>query len=199
VATVVIHTGKVLAQEENEVTAVDLHPYAIEHPQMLGLSPPPAPVTLEALQSRGDLLDHILQDESGLKLISNIVGSGDLGQITQEDVQKLLDLGKREQRLFLLDIPMNAPNLLVFLALKSSLIVLVTERDPTNVVATRNILTLLQRQGIPQEQMGFALISEDEMPPDFSTDISVLAVLPADLDPQHPAWRTLGQRILQRL
>ncbi len=199
VANVVVRTGVALAQSVANVITMDLHAYAVEHVRFLDLTPPSSPIALGQIEPDALLHDHALHHQSGLTLISNLTGSGDIGQPTREEVKALFSSWRAEQRLVLVDVPLRPTALLQDLAADSALVVIVGENQPAALPVARSLVDLLHDQGLAQERLGFALIQHTDEPVDALPEIAVLANLPGDLAPDHPGWQKLAQSVLDRL
>ena len=199
VAGVIVQTGALLAQSVESVTTIDLHPYAVEHPLSMDMTPPAAPFRLDQLDAGTPLQDHVLHHDSGLNLLSNVVGSGDIGQPTREEVQALLSSCFDEDGLAFVDVPLRPSTLLRELAEASLLVVIVAEEHPATLAATRSTVDLLRQQGIEDARLGFVLLQRGGEVSESVPEIAVLAALPRDLAPEHPGWQDLKGHILERL
>ena len=199
VATVVVRTGVALAQSIDHVTTIDLHPYAVKHPASLDLTPPSAPVPLGQVAPETLLEDHIVRHESGLTLLSNLAGSGDMGQPTGDDVRDILSAGEKDGHIMLVDAPLRPSDLLRDLAKDSALVVIVAEGHPATLSVTQRAVRLLREHGIPEKRLGFALIQNTETSAAELPDITVRTTLPKGLPLDHPAWQQLAQQIQVQL
>jgi DNA-binding response OmpR family regulator len=199
VAGVIVHLGALLVHSVENVTTIDLHPYAVEHPLSMDMTPPATPFNLDQIEAGTPLQDHVLHHESGLTLLSNFVGSGDIGQPTLEEAQALLSFPGDGENLTLVDVPLRPPTLVKDLAKESLLIVIVSEEHPATLAATRSTVDLLREQGVEDARLGFVLLKRDGGISEGAPEIGVLATLPTNLASNHPGWQDLKGHILEKL
>ncbi len=200
VSTVTVYTAATLAETGEAVTVVDLHPYAVEHSLLLDITPPSTPISLLSLEESTTLLEKGLAHVSGLRLINNLVGSGEFGQLTDRDLHTLSSALPKEERYLFLDVPLHPSDPLKALATKAALTLVVTENRPAALNATRSILDLLVGLEIPEHRLGFVFIGEppkDEKLTDL--DLPILATVPRYIDLGHPDLEALADKVQRRL
>jgi DNA-binding response OmpR family regulator len=179
------------------VTLVDLRPFSIEHGLRLGLTPRATPFNLAqhdpAALEREGMVTHL----SRLRLLNNLAGSGDAGQITAADVTALLNELLPQAGCVVLSLPLYPVELLCEVAARSDLIAVATPLDPAGLAATRSALRLLDRLGVGSLRTGLILIGAAATPaPDLGCE--VLATLAPAANSQDPVFAALAARLCTR-
>jgi CheY-like chemotaxis protein len=191
---VAVYTALALAKSGAPVNLVDLHPYAVDHCLLLNLAPRPAPVNLAQRETYAALPNSMVLHPDGLRLLNNLQGSGDAGQIAPADANATLEALLASGGYTLVDVPQYPIELLREASTRCALVVLVTAFDPVALGAARAALGMMDRIGLSSQQTGLILIGADDAPqPDLGR--VVLATLPAAADPTHPAFQALAGRL----
>lgn len=191
---VAVYTALALAKSGAPVSLVDLHPYAVDHCLLLNLAPRPVPVNLAQRETVAALPSSMVLHPDGLRLLNNLQGSGDAGQIAPADANATLEALLASGGYTLVDVPQYPIELLREASTRCALVVLVTAFDPVALGAARAALGMMDRIGLSSQQTGLVLIGADDAPqPDLGR--VVLAALPATADPTHPAFQALAGRL----
>ncbi len=196
VSSVVVNTALALADGDATVTLVDLRPFSVEYGMKLGCMPRAEPFNLK--HEPATLSREVLQTRpGGLRLLDNLEGSGDVGQIMQEDVAVILDELLPESGYLVLSLSLYPIELLRDVATRSSLIALVTPIDPTGLASARSTLGLIERVGVTNTRVGLVLIGDASTPtPELGRD--VLATLSPSATSTDPSFATLAARLRER-
>lgn len=199
VSAVVTYTGLALAKQGQSVTAIDLHPYAIEHSLLLNLIPSSSPLMLGEPATLSRLKELTTKHASGLKLLNNLVGTDNMEQITRDDLHAVVTPFLEDGQILLLDLPSRPPQLLKQLAAENVLTLIVAEARTAALAATRTMIDLLTQIPIPAERIAFVLISSNEESKTTTLDLSILATLPQNFNAASPALQTLASRVQAHL
>ena len=158
VCTLITSLGAALAHSGHDTALFNPDPYSVDHLLALDLEPPVSPSRLPEDGERAELLTLARRHSSGLCVLSNLEGSGDLGQLTAEDLQRCVDALSADGRTTLVTVPLSPPGELRQLAKQSKRILIVIRDQPTALAATRATLGLLTRLQIPESSIAFVLI-----------------------------------------
>lgn len=191
-APVAAYAGLALAGRGEATTVVDLRPFSVEHAPLLSTSPRPEPAPLSDAERARELVGLAVQHASGLRLLDNLEGSGEAGQLTPEDAATVLDALLAGGGFVLADVPLYPVDVLHRVAERCSLIVLVVQRD---AAAARAALTLLERAGVEKEQIGVVAVGAEAGEGVSALNHEVLAVVPADATSDDPAYQALAARL----
>jgi len=150
--------GAALAQSGHDTALFNPDPYSVAHLLALDLEPPISPSRLPGDGERAELLTLIRTHSSGLRVLSNLEGSGELGQLTAEDLQRCIDALSANGRTTLVTVPLSPPGELRQLARQSARILVVIRDQQMALAATRATLGLLARLQVPESSIAFVLI-----------------------------------------
>ena len=165
--------------------------------RVLGLTPRAAPFDLARHDPAAIERDGVVTHPGGLRLLNNLAGSGEIGQITSTDVVAVLDGLLPQGDYVVLSLPLYPVELLRDVAARSNLIAVATPIDPAGLAATRSALGLLDRLGVGSSQIGLILIGAAATPvPDLGRE--VLATLTTSADSKDPSFAALAVRLHQR-
>ncbi|GEM_PF-392618 len=193
----VVNTALALTGAGSRATLVDLRPFSIEHCLLLGLTPRVDSFELAQHDPAAIERDGVVTHPGGLRLLNNLAGSGEIGQITSTDVVAVLDGLLPQGDYVVLSLPLYPVELLRDVAARSNLIAVATPIDPAGLAATRSALGLLDRLGVGSSQIGLILIGAAATPvPDLGRE--VLATLAASADSKDPSFAALAVRLHQR-
>ncbi len=195
---VALGLGLALAGKGQATTVIDLRPFSTEHSALLGIAACPAPSTPSDPERVRKMIAQAIQHPSGLRLLNNLEGSGEAGQITPEDAQALLDLLQTEGAFVLVDLPPYPIDVLSQAAGCCALVLLVTQSDAASLAAARSALALMERAGVAKEHIRVVFAgTADERAADLGRE--VLDTLPAQANFASPAFHTLADRLLDLL
>lgn len=195
ITRVVVNAAVALAETGARVTLVDLRPFSIEQSLQLGLIPRVDPLGLNQAGSTVVPYDELAAHSSGLRLLNNLEGSGEAGQLTAADVSVVLDDLLPRTDYTLLSLPLYPIELLREVAARSRLMAVVTPADPAGLAAARSALNLLDRLGMAAAQIGLITIGSAAAP---DLGRTVLAALPAAADASDPAYGVLAARLREQ-
>jgi len=197
---VITYTALAMAAAGMPVTLADLRPYSINHCLLLNLAPRPTPVALAQRESRAALSRRDQADPSpfvlhpgGLRLLNNLEGSGSAGQITPADANALMDALLASSGYVLIELSPHSVELISEIALRCALMVLVTISSPLMMTAARSMLNTLERIGLSSQQTAVVSLGGQDTP---DLGRTVLATLPHEATPDHPAFQSLANRLL---
>ena len=194
ITRVIVNTALALAGTGTRVTLVDLRPYSIEHCLLLDLTPRAAPFDLAQHDPAAIERDGVVTHPGGLRLLNNLTGSGDAGQITAADTTSLLNRLLSQGGNVLLSLPLYPVELLRDVAARSNLIVVAAPIDPAGLAATRSALGVIDRLGVGSSHVGLVLIGDAATPiPDLERE--VLATLIPSADFKDPSFAALATRL----
>ncbi len=197
---IIVNTALALADIPMPVTLVDLRPYSVDHCSRLGLTPRPTTLALAQCETPTALLDAMRRAPKGLRLLGNLEGSGEAGQMTRSDIHKALDMLLMPGAHVLLELPLYPIELLREAATRCWLVVLVASSDPSALAATRSAMNVLERFGLSHQVSVVLVGPEGPTPPPAANEPvplerSLLATLPPDAPPDHPAFRVIAERL----
>lgn len=179
------------------VTLVDLRPFSIEHCLLLDLTPRAEPFDLAQHDPAAIERDGVVTHSGGLRVLNNLTGSGDAGQITSADATALLNGLLPQGGCVVLSLPLYPVELLREVAARSNLIAVATPIDPAGLAAARSALGLLDRLGVSSSQVGLILVGDAATPaPDLGRE--VLATLTPSTDSKDLALAALAARLHAR-
>ncbi len=194
-ASVTVGVGRALTAQGRKVTVVDLRPFSVLHSLLLDVAPPTAPVSLSSPDTLGQLPKWMTQHPSGLRVLNNLEGSGEAGQITPQDVRALLDTLLRGGGVTLLDLPLYPADVLQQAAGLSERIILVVQDDAASLTAARSALMLMGRVGIDEARTGIVAIGAPAEERLAELQREVLGTIPAEARPDAPAFEALADRL----
>jgi DNA-binding response OmpR family regulator len=196
VARAVLHVGLALNDTGVPVTVVDLHPLSSEHSALLGLPAHPAPIALADPANTGRLADLPVQHSSGLRLLNNLQGRGQAGQLTSKDMEILLDALSAQDACILIDLPPDYPTeVLCRAANHCALVLLIARNDSDSLQGVHAVLTLMQRSGVEEGRIAVVIVgpaAKQELP---QSDQKTLYLIQAEATPDHPVYRELAARL----
>lgn len=190
---VIAHLSVILAQQGHSITLVDPRAFSLEHPLLLGLEPPSTPLIaaeLAAATASGQ------QHPSGACLYSNLEGQGDLGQLTQSDLEDVLISARSHAELVLVDMRLQPQEYWKTLATLNARILIVAPANQAFLPGVRSILTLLQRLEIPENRLGFVLIGETQADAVAGLGLPILGRLPETTLTDTAALMQLTEQVL---
>ncbi|MDY7079510.1 MAG: response regulator [Chloroflexota bacterium] len=195
-ALVVVHAGLALTSQGKTTTIVDFRPFSVEHSILLGVSAHPNPSPLSDPETTRQLMGLLAQHPSGLRLLNNLEGGGEGGQLTAEDVQGVLEALLSEDGIVLADLPLYPAQVLRQSADCCDLVVLVSQGDQASLMSARAALTLMERAGVEKNRTGIVLVAPipEEGLPEF--DREILELIPANAGPDDPVFHALADRLL---
>ncbi|MFQ6100209.1 MAG: response regulator [Anaerolineae bacterium] len=189
-ASVTVYVGLALVGRGEKATVVDFRPFSVEHSLLLDVSPRPEPVPLSDPGTTERLAGLMVQHSSGLRLLDNLEGGGEAGQLTAEDTRGVLEALLAEGGVILVDLPLYPVQVLRQAANYCDPILLVTRSDRTSLAAARAALTQMQRAGVEENRTGIVFVGSKEDVPEF--DQKALGSIPAEAGPDDPAFQTLA-------
>jgi len=192
---VTLYTGLALTGKGEATTVVDFRPFSIEHSLLLAVAPRPAPVSLSDPGTMAQLPGLTVLHPGGLRLLNNLEGSGEVGQLTPEDVRAVLDVLLAEGGFVLADLPLYPINVMHKAAACCTLLLLVIRSDPTSLAATRAAITLMQRAGAEAVRTGVVFVGPPAEGCPTELEQAVMGVVPAEAGPDAPAFRALADRL----
>jgi len=133
---------------------------------------------------------------SGLRLLNNLEGSGNIGQITPADARTVLEPLLTGGGYTLVELSLHPIELMSETALRCALVVLVTASNPPAVAAARSALNVMERIGLSRQHTVVVLLGADNVPDRLDLERAVLVTLPPDAEPSHPAFRILADHLL---
>ncbi len=190
-AQVALYTGLALVDKGETATVVDLRPFSVEHSLLLDVSPRSAPVSLSDAETVRRLEDFVSRHPGGLRLLNNLEGNGDAGQLTPTDARTVLNLLLPQGGFVFLDTPLYPADILRHTADRCDLVLLVVRGDPTSLAAARPALTLMERAGVKTEQINIVLVGLSEA----DLGQAALGTVPDGAAPDDPAFQTLADRL----
>ena len=197
--SVALYVGLALVSKGERATVVDFRPFSIAHSLLLNVSPRPDLASLSDPETANRLADLTVQHPSGLRLLNNLEGSGEAGQLSPTDVQAAIDVLLDKGGIVLADIPLYPADVLRQAVGVCAQILLVTRSDLASLRATHSALTMMQRAGVDAERIGIVAIGP--LAPDerhvIGSDLLVLDTLPAEAGPDDPAFHALAERLLK--
>ncbi|MBU0704954.1 MAG: response regulator [Chloroflexi bacterium] len=195
VTSVALYVGLALAGRGETTTVVDMRPFSVEHPLVLGAAPRLAPASLSDPETVRQLSGLTVQHPGGLRLLNNLEGNGEAGQITPEDAGAVLDVLLAEGGFVLVDLPLYPASVLHRVADRCALVLLVTQGDPASLRRARSALTLMERADVEMERIGIVFIGSptEEGPAELGRE--VLGTVPAEAGPDDPAFYALADRL----
>ena len=166
----------------------------LPHSLLLGLTPRAAPFDLARHDPAAIERDGMVTHPGGLRLLNNLTGSGDAGQITSADAIALLNGLLPQGDCVVLSLPLYPVELLRDVAARSNLIAVVAPIDPAGLAATRSALGVIDHLGVGSSHVGLILIGDAAMPiPDLERE--VLATLTPSADSSDPSYAALVARL----
>ena len=191
---VALGIGLALASKGYAATLVDLRPFSTAHSSLLGVAACPAPPALSDPERMTKLIGQAVRHPSGLCLLNNLEGSGEVGQVTPEDAKAVLDVLSGD--FVLVDVPLYPVDVLRQAANRCTGVLLVTAGDPAALAAARSALTLMERAGVEKEYTRIVFVSSpaEEQMADLGREI--LGTVPVAGEPEDPALLALTDRLL---
>lgn len=189
---VALYAGLALADKGEMATVVDLRPFSVEHALLLDVEPHPAPASLSDPQTVKQLAELTVQHPGGLRLLNNLEGRGEVGEITPEDARTVLDVLLAEGGFVLVDLPLYPADVLQRVADRCTLVLLTIRGGPASLAAARSALTLMERAGVEMAQIGIVLLGPPEGERTAELDQAVVGVVPADAQPDDPVFYALA-------
>jgi DNA-binding response OmpR family regulator len=197
---IAVNVALALVKTGQPVTLADLRPFAIDHALALNLAPP-RPVAL-AQREPGRAFNFLVHPAHDLRVLNNLEGSGEAGQITPVDATSVLEALQPQTGYALIEAALYPVELVRAVAGRCAAVVLVAAANPATLAGVRSALNVLERVGLNKKRMGLVLVGANEPtpPPDLSAaqagwepDLFVPVPLGAGLD--HPAFRALAEWI----
>jgi CheY-like chemotaxis protein len=152
-----VETGLALAKKAEPAIIADLHPFSIEYSILLDLEPREAPISIA---EGPDFLTAAASHSSGLRLLDNMEGRGDSGQITPEDVSVVLDALVSAGMFAILDLPLAPSELVLAAAPRCARTLLVSPGDASSLRSCQAALTLLGRGGLAEEEIELVVVGK---------------------------------------
>jgi DNA-binding response OmpR family regulator len=197
IARAVVNMALALAGTDMRVTLVDLRPFSIEYCMLLDLMPRAASLDLAQHDPAAIERDGVVVHPGGLRLLNNLTGSGEVGQIASADVTALLNGQLSQGGCVVLGLPLYPVELLRDVAARSNLIEVATPIDSAGLAATRSALGLIDRLGVGSSHIGLVLVGDATAPvPDLGRE--VLATLTPWADAKDPSFAALAARLQER-
>lgn len=183
-----------LAGDAAAVNLVDLRPYSVEHSLALGLPPRPAPIVLTQGEPYANLPNAMAAHPSGARLLNNLEGSGEAGQITPADVRAVLEVLLAGGGYTLIELALYPVELLREAVGRCTRVVLVTALEPAALAAAATALTVFERLGIAAQRTALIVSGATDQPlPDWGR--KVLGVVPPAADATPAALRAIAERL----
>jgi CheY-like chemotaxis protein len=195
VTNVAVNVALALAHDGAPVTLVDLHPYAVDHCLLLNLAPRPAPVNLAQRETLTTLTGSMVDHPGGLRLLNNLEGSGDGGQIAPADASAVLDALLGGGGHVIVDLPLYPTESLREASARCTWVALVTAFDQVALASAHAALNVMERMGLSSQQIGLVLIGEQDAEGGPDLGRVVLGTLPPAASSDHPSFRTLAARL----
>ncbi len=189
---VALNAGLSLAQRGEAVTLVDLHPFSVEHPLLLQASPPEEPVALSDPEMARSLRQQAWRHLSGLRLLNNLEGTGQAGQLVPDDVPLVFDALLGEPGFVLADVPVYPAAVLHRAAAACGPVLLVTAGDPVSLGAARSALKMIERVGMDVEQIRLVLCGGQGVVDGAELGYPIVAQIPAGAGADDPALDQLA-------
>jgi CheY-like chemotaxis protein len=194
-APVAAHLGLALTSKGQPATVVDFRPFSIEHSLLLDISPRSDPSSLSDPDTARQLAGSMVQHASGLRLLDNLEGGGDAGQLTAEDVQRVLEPLLAEEGTVLADVPLYPVQVLRRAADYGALVLLVTRSDRASLMTARTALMSMERAGVEKDRTNILLVGsmpEEGLP---GLDQEIAGSIPVEIEPDDPALHALAERV----
>jgi CheY-like chemotaxis protein len=194
-APIALGVGLALASKGYAATLVDLRPFSTEHSSLLGVAACPTSSPPSDAERTRKLIGQAVRHPGGLCLLNNLEGSGEMGQITPEDVDAVLDALLAEGRFVLVDLSLYPVDVLRQAANRCTGVLLVTAGDPAALAAARSALTLMERAGVEKEHTHIVFVSP---PAEGLADLGpeVLGTVPVAAGPEDAVFHALADRLL---
>ncbi|MFQ5436160.1 MAG: response regulator [Anaerolineae bacterium] len=191
--SVALKAGMALAREGVSVTAVDFRPYSIEHALTLDLTPDTDEIPASNLTTTEQVSAMSLIHESGLRLLHNLNGRGRAGQLTQADVDRLLDTILSAEGIVIADIPLYPADVFARVAERCAQTFLVIPADPIVMRSAQTTFKLIQRAGVSAENIRFIIIGELPQSELERMGRLIAATIPLGAAASDPAFQTLAE------
>lgn len=195
--SVALHVGLALSSMGATTTVVDFHPLSVEHPLLLDIPHRPTPTSLPAQETRGQLAELMIQHSSGLRLLHNLQGRGEAGQITPDDAQIVFDVLLAGEGFVLVDVPLYPADVLRYTASRCAQVLLVTQADPALLAGTHTMLRVMEQAGVDKDRISFVLVGLEPGEQPLKLGRAVLGTIPSEAGPDHPAFHELADQLRQ--
>ncbi|TET53437.1 MAG: response regulator [Anaerolineales bacterium] len=185
-------TALTLAEKGESAIIADLHPFSIEHSVLLDLKPREVPVSVG---DASELAETASAHPSGLRVIDNVEGRGEGGQVTAADVGSVIDALLSEGLFVIVDLPLYPAELLLKAAARCARVLLVTPGDAASLRSCQTALAMMQRGGLGEDQVEIVAVgtADEKGPADLLSKISV--TIPAKAKSGNAAYSELADRL----
>ncbi len=192
VVRVATNAGLSLAGKGEPAIIADLHPFSIEHSVLLEVTPRESSIsTADASEIGGAAASH----SSGLRLLDNVEGRGEGGQITAADVRAVVDALLSEGLFVLLDLPLSPADLLLQAAPRCARVLLVTPGDASSLRSSQTALTMLTGGGLAEDRVDVVVVgvADKSGPADLLARTSL--TIPAKAKSGDPVFDELAETL----
>lgn len=187
--------GQTLAASGAKTAIVDLRPFSVEHAPSLDMPPRSEPLSLADPETVERLPELTERHSSGLRLLNNLEGGGEAGQLTPGEVERTLSVLLAENDYVLVEVPLYQTDVLRRAGRECALMLLIAQSDRASLAAARSALTRVEQAGIDEARVGVVLTgaAPEERAPDLG--YPVMATIPTETDPGHPSLQALVERL----
>jgi CheY-like chemotaxis protein len=195
--SVALYVGLALSNMGMMTTVVDFHPLSIEHPLLLDIPHRPTPISLFTQETQGQLTELMIEHASGLRLLHNLHGRGEAGQITPDDAQVVFDVLLAGEGFVLADVPLYPADVLRYAASRCAQVLLVTQANPALLASVHTMLTVIEQASVDKDRISFVLVGLEPGEQPLKLGRAVLGTIPVDAGPGHPAFHDLADQLRQ--
>lgn len=189
--SVALKTGVALANQGIAATVVDFRPFSIEHALALGVAPGTDSIPVSTINSPKQIPGLTIKHDSGLRLLHNLDGRGRAGQLTQADVEQLLDVILTEEGIVIADLPLYPADVFARVANRCAHIFLVVPADPIVMRSAQTTYKLIQRAGVEADHIRFIILGELAQSDQERLGQLVAAAIPLGADAANAAYTGL--------
>lgn len=192
-ASVGAYVGLALADRGETTTLVDLRPFSVQHSLLLRVAPRSNPVPLMGYSGSTDrVLEAAVEHPTGLRLINNLEGRGEAGELTAEDARLVLRALLAANDFVLAELPLSAAELVREVTALSAQTFLVTQGDPASLAVAQSRLTMMEQAGVDQGSVGLVLIGSVAGRHLREVGADVAGAVPPGAGPDNPAFQELA-------
>jgi DNA-binding response OmpR family regulator len=194
VSSIAPYTGLTLTEKGETVTVIDFRPFSLAHAQLLGMPSHSEPVLLSDPKTVEKVDELMVSHPDGLRLLHNLEGRGEVGQLTPEDVEAALNTLMASKNVVLADVPLYPADVFHYTVDRCALVLLLVNSDPASLRAARTTYTLIQRIGIDMERIRLVLVGSPPQKEKDRWELEVWAAIPKEANSDDPACRVLANR-----
>lgn len=191
--SVALRTGRALANLNVAALAIDFRPFSIEHALVLDITPGIDDIPMSMITKPEQIPAMTITHESGLRLLHNLNGRGSAGQLTQSDVDRLLDMVLIEEGVVIADIPLYPADVFARVANRCAQTLLVIPADPIVMRSAQTTFKLIQRAGVNSDHIRFVIIGELAQSERDRLGQLVAATIPLGASAADPAYLRLAE------